>query len=139
MRNLGAHTLLFCCLAFLSGTVSAQAVKLSGRVVADSEPVSFAVVHLTQPTDTTFLAGALTDTLGMYQLEGLQPGTYKLSVSALGYQRVERDVVVLDANLTLDLQLEPASTQMADVAITTRKGILKRIVASSSSMCRIPP
>lgn len=83
--------LLLLTLLFTATTAFAQGT-VKGRVLdkRTNQPLSFVTVRLTQTSDTTFLRGATTDADGSFQITGLPDGSYKLSVSFMGYKDAER-------------------------------------------------
>ena len=46
----------------------------------DSQRISYATIRLMQ-TDSTFVAGTITDTLGYYQFKNIHPNNYLLAFS----------------------------------------------------------
>ncbi len=66
---------------------SANAQSVLTGTVQDNKgkSVEFASVLLTTLTDSTQTKGILTDTLGVFELAGLKPGTYRLNISSIGY------------------------------------------------------
>jgi len=63
--------------------------------------------------------GAATNTAGYYTMTGLNPGTYTLYCSYIGYQEQHIDVTLVDGqNLRLDIDLEPVGYFIDEVTVT---------------------
>ena len=64
--------------------------------------------------------GALTNASGFYNLPGLRPATYEVTVRRLGFTAQSRTVDVgIGQAITVDIQLQTAATQLSAVVITT--------------------
>jgi len=102
MRYLLSLTLLC-----LSGTVLLAQTSLGGKVteVESGEPIIFANVALYK--NGTLTTGAQTDFDGNYNFANIDPGTYDVEVSNVGYQpkRVEGVVVFAGKSNKLDVEL----------------------------------
>jgi outer membrane receptor protein involved in Fe transport len=76
--------------AQLRGTVATEAHSISGAYVS---------VHHSGPgADTALAATARTDSAGLFQVHGLEPGLYQLRVRALGYAQLTRAGVEISAS-----------------------------------------
>ncbi|MCL1942919.1 MAG: TonB-dependent receptor [Candidatus Azobacteroides sp.] len=96
---------------------------ISGNVVEkdSSLPVEFANVILLQPSDSTFVAGTTTDSLGYFTFSA-EPHDYLLKVSFLGYET--RFVNVGSENLGT-ITLVPAANTLDGVTVTASRPIIK--------------
>ncbi|MDE5941581.1 MAG: TonB-dependent receptor plug domain-containing protein [Muribaculaceae bacterium] len=85
---------------------------ISGRVLTtDGEPVDYAVVAI---KGTSY--SCPTDEKGLYRIM-IPAGSYRLEVSAVGFERVERQVVVkAGESLRRNMALKPV-TQLAEVVV----------------------
>ncbi|HEV8362646.1 MAG TPA: TonB-dependent receptor [Gemmatimonadaceae bacterium] len=64
--------------------------------------------------------GAMTNASGFYNIPGLRPATYEVSVRRLGFTAQSRTVDVgIGQSVTVDIQLPAAATQLSAVVITT--------------------
>lgn len=64
--------------------------------------------------------GALTNASGFYNIPGLRPATYEVTVRRLGFTAQSRTVDVgIGQTITLDIQLATAAAQLSAVVITT--------------------
>lgn len=67
----------------------AQTATLSGKVTSENNPVEFANIVL-KGTQT----GAATDTTGKFLIKNIPAGTYKVIVSAIGYDKAEKTITL---------------------------------------------
>lgn len=112
----------------LAGTTG----KLAGKIIdADTkEPLMGANVIL---NGTNF--GAAADMDGYYYINNIPPGTYTVTVSMVGYNKVTIEKVVIKIDLTtrLDVQLTSTAVSVGEVVITaTQPLIIKDLTASSA-------
>jgi outer membrane receptor protein involved in Fe transport len=78
------------------------------------------------------LTGTTTDLDGMYKLEGLKEGTYKIKVSFIGYQSILKQVSVTTGQTsTQDFQLAPDLLGLDQVVVT---GVVNQKSALESSV-----
>lgn len=66
------------------------------------EPMVQATVQLFRSKDSTFVGGTVTDIRGNFSVEAPSNGIYRLRVSSVGYQPIEREVT-LRRNQSQDL------------------------------------
>lgn len=79
-------------------------LTISGQLhdVELKEPVSQATIQLFLVTDSTFVGGTISNEKGIFSVEAPSSGTFRLRVSSIGYQTIEREVT-LRRNQNLDL------------------------------------
>lgn len=79
-----------------------QTFIISGRVIdkADDIPMAGAHIKLTHARDTTRIFQAATDLMGSFSMM-VPRGVYKMEISFLGYNKIEKDVRVLQQSLDL--------------------------------------
>ncbi len=119
MRNF----LLFCSV-FVVVPMMAQQV-LSGTVLSkDGGVVEMATVRLFSYTqkgsqyDSVLVKGAQTDMDGVFVLQDVKPGEYKLFVSSVGFEEVSRVVKMPQGSLTLPtLRLREQVMHLAEVSV----------------------
>lgn len=87
--------------------------------------------------ETAYFSGTVTDDAGEYRFEGLQPGTYRLTVEALGFAKYDVGVVALSTNETqiINSSLEVAAIQ-AEVEVTNTEEVQNFI--SGGAMIILP-
>jgi outer membrane receptor for ferrienterochelin and colicin len=101
--------------------------EIRGRVLsADNKaPLGLATVEVTRFGATTSSTRAATAADGVFHLQGLQPGRYRVQIRALGYTPKEfRSVEIGSTSLTVDLgtvALVAAPLQLQSVQVTTQR------------------
>ncbi len=75
-------------LFFVMTELVAQQCSLKGRVndKDTGQPISYANIILTNNSDSNFLSGAITNEKGVFKIVDIEPGTYTLKISFIGYQ-----------------------------------------------------
>jgi len=91
---------------FASANISDSSGKLSGIVidVENSEPVSFAYIHLEQINRS-----ATTDREGRFELRNIPSGTYNINIHRIGYSSINRTVEIEpDQTTEISFSLTPS-------------------------------
>ena len=86
------------------------------------EPMIQATIQLFQASDSTFAGGTVSNEKGNFYIEAPRAGTYRLRISSVGYQTLERELT-LRRNEQLDmgdLLMETESTMLKETVITGR-------------------
>ncbi len=95
--------ILYVCISFLialGGLNGVNAQSITGKVHnVKAGAVEFASVLLTALNDSTLTKGVLTDTLGVFELTNLTPGSYKLIITSLGYKAYSNKEITVLANV----------------------------------------
>ncbi len=102
-------------------TTTAQQTGAIRGTITDAgtgQPVAGAVVEATGPVDA---GPTQSSSEGRYLLTGLRPGSYTLTVRALGYAR-----------RTLEVRLGPGETAILDIALASEALELEEVVVSAS-------
>ena len=86
------------------------------------EPMMQATIQLFQASDSTFAGGTVSNEKGSFYIEVPRAGTYKLRISSVGYQTLERELTLRrNEQLDLgDLVMETESTMLKETVITGR-------------------
>ncbi|MBB6126530.1 outer membrane beta-barrel family protein [Mucilaginibacter lappiensis] len=72
--------------------------QISGKLVTtDGKPLVFANVLLVKAADTSVVKNAQTNAKGIYRIEDIAAGTYKLRLSSVGYQTWDSPVFGINA------------------------------------------
>lgn len=97
-------------------------VTLSGTVAdaSNGENMMGVYVILSDLSDASNVQGCITNQAGYYSVSVL-PGKYKLTVNYLGYKTIN-DTLVLNKNLSLRFELEPAVIEGEEVVIQGERG-----------------
>jgi outer membrane receptor for ferrienterochelin and colicins len=115
------NRILLFALAIFSGLESfAQSASLSGKISSEGAPVPFANIILVGQSK-----GTASDRFGHYEIKAVEPGTYMVKASAVGYQALTRKVVVQPGQQKqVDMELQPDDLHMNEVVVT---GTLKEV------------
>ncbi|MFB6273051.1 MAG: SusC/RagA family TonB-linked outer membrane protein [Salinibacter sp.] len=98
-----------------SGAAFGQTGSIQGTVTDDGGRTLPGVNVTVQGTAT----GAATDSEGTYRITGLEPGTYTLRATFVGFQAGVREGIEVSAGdtTTVDFTLQPATTALEDVVV----------------------
>ena len=101
-----------------------QGLTVSGNVhdAELKEPMVQATVQLFRRRDSTFVGGTVTDLRGNFSVEAPANGVYKIRISSVGYQSIEREVT-LRRNQSQDmgmLLMSPESVMLKEAVVTGR-------------------
>ena len=104
------YTLIF--LFFLSVTLFGQ--SLVGSVTGlDSQAVPYANISIQNNS-----IGTSSDSAGKFNFENLSKGNYQLVVSALGFKKWKKDVVINEGENFLQIELTPSSYVLDQVVVS---------------------
>ena len=115
--------LLIILLALLGNSMQAQN-KLYGTVENNGKPLPYVTVRLLE-TDSTFVSGVTTDTLGKYVFSNIEKGNYLVALSSIGYKPAFIQIKMSDKNLEVPL-----------VTLETENVVLGEVVVKGSSFIR---
>lgn len=108
--------LVAACLLFVQ-LVMAQQSSLSGKV---SDRQGKGIAKATVRVLNT-LKAAVADANGRYEIAGIEPGTYELELSAIGYATQSQTVTVGKGVASKDFVMQDQSTQLDDIVVTANK------------------
>lgn len=104
--------------------------SLKGNVLNEiGEPQEFVEVSLYRSVDSTFVQGAITDSLGLYNLSDIEPGNYFLKASALGFTAFYSDLIKLELDAVIvspPLILIANANKLDEVIITKKIDLVER-------------
>ena len=104
-------------LAVSPALAATDSYPIRGRVIdrLSRRPVSFAAVVIAGQENK----GASTDSAGLFLIEHVQPGIYRLNVSSLGYKStVTPEYLVSAATPFIEIELEEDASQLEAVTVT---------------------
>jgi len=119
-------------LVFSATLFAGQTGKISGKVV-DAQ-TGEAVIGANIVVEGTFL-GAAADFDGYYYINNIPPGEYRLIVSAVGYQKVTVQNVLVKIDLTtkIDIKLTSQTINLdKEVVITAERPLVQKDLTSTS-------
>ncbi len=123
MNSLLKYVIFLFCLSIGFG----QNASVSGTVVdTENVAIEFANVVLFSEDESQVLKGTTTDESGYFILPNLEPNTYVIKVSYIGFTEFHQKIVLTGV---LDLQtivLQEASEQLDEISIIAKKPTLKR-------------
>lgn len=130
MRMLCTLIALYAC---LNGF--AQQIQLKGTIKnSENHPIEFANIVL-QTADSAMVAGTTSDLKGRFELAGITSGTYRLSVSSMGYRTQEIWLEALDRSRNLgEILLEEEAFSLENVTVTAsaqRNEVDKKVIYPS--------
>src|SRR5690625_2561194 len=62
--------------------------------------------------------GAATDVNGIYRISNVEPGTYTLRATYIGYEEIGEEVTITEGDQTYDISLNIESYMLSDVVVT---------------------
>lgn len=108
-------------------SISAQSV-ISGRTIdKDSMPLASATILLLSYPDTTYITGTTTDIDGQFLILNVKPGNYILSLSMVGYQKVNVPQQIEEKSTVQigDVLMEDDIHLLSEVTITGKRSPIK--------------
>ena len=107
----------FILLLFIPSVSFSQGVSLSGYVTGtDSSSVAGATILIKGST-----YGTATDKKGFYKINKVNPGTYIIRVSFLGFETQERSITVLRGENRVDFSMRESNIDLNEVVVTGTK------------------
>ena len=105
----------------------AQSIFLEGEVVdSDGQSIEFASVFIQNSQDPNIQNGIITEADGRFKLKVPKTGSYKISISFIGFQNYE-DSLQINQSLNLgQVVLQTAVNELGEVLVTAEKKIMER-------------
>lgn len=122
-----ALTLLLSQILFARQPVTSVAGQVQD---ATGKPLEFATVLLQRAADSTLVKGAITDAAGKYLIEQVGAGTYRVTVSQVGYKRAVSAVFTLKAGEAFAvpaLVLAEDNRTLTEVKVTAKKPFIEQL------------
>ncbi len=89
---------------FALGYLHVSSQSLTGEVYgADKAPVEFATIRLFNRSDSTVAGGAISDSLGKFEVNNFSFGEYYVKITFSGHEPYIRDLVFDELNKTIEL------------------------------------
>ena len=108
-----------------------QTSSLKGTVLdGNQKSVDYATVAVLSATDSSLVKGSLTDTTGRFEIGSLNPGTYQLRVTAMGFSSFTSQSITLTSDRpVVDLgviRLMVESRTLGEVTIKGERAVVER-------------
>ena len=118
-------------LVFISIVLSAQTGSVKGRVynAKNNDPLPFTNIIISGTT-----VGAVSDIDGNFIFTGLKPGYIKLEASAIGYEKIMTDEILITNSkvASLDIAMQELAVQLGGVEV--KAAVFKRVEESPLSL-----
>ncbi|TKK72071.1 TonB-dependent receptor [Ilyomonas limi] len=105
------------CVIFFAGTANtlfAQTASIAGKIVSEGKPVALASVVLAETNQ-----GTVTDSYGYFLISNVIPGTYRIHISYIGYDNIERQLTLKNnESVTLTITLVNNRSMLDEVVVT---------------------
>ncbi len=101
--------------------------KISGFVTdaATERPIEYATIALRNQNDSLIVTGTITNEIGYFFLERIQPGRYDVEVTFIGFNKfIAKDIKISYQKPQIDLgtiRLKPVAINLAAVTVTGEK------------------
>ncbi len=128
-QNALSLTILAAFLCMVGPGIALGQTGVSGTVTdEEGSPLPSATVLLLNPTDSSLVRGGITDENGWYHLQNIEPGTYILSVSMVGFRRHHTEEFALKEETLQQerIQLRESVEQLGTVSVTARKPLFEQ-------------
>ncbi|RJP72020.1 MAG: TonB-dependent receptor [Ignavibacteriales bacterium] len=109
-------------LFFLNGIIFCQGYSVSGTVIdsLEGEPL-FKANAIISDTSGSMIDGSFTNTKGIFKVDKLQKGSYRLSIEFLGFKPFKRNIVIDKNSVDLKtIRLIPTSIQTEEINIVDK-------------------
>jgi len=107
--------------------------KIAGKVIEKStgEPLVGATILINE-----LKIGAASNLDGQYFILNVPPGTYSLSISMIGYEKITKSkvVVIVDRTTFLNFSLEETTIQEKDIVIVAERPVVDKDLTSSEQI-----
>lgn len=128
---------LACFVVTTSAFSQAAKVTLSGRVTDKPTGAGLPYVNVVVKvaTDSSFVAGSITNESGQYTLTNIPPGSYVLHTSYVGYQNNLQPILVGKLSEFLDLgeiKLEEAVTSLQEITVSAKADAVAETMAKKT-------
>ncbi|MBC8052853.1 MAG: TonB-dependent receptor [Sphingobacteriaceae bacterium] len=108
--------------------------RISGTVIDSitQKPIDYVTVGLGRASSTKSTNGALTDQKGIFKIDNVAPGNYKVTITFIGYQtKIIAPVTTTPGKPDLNLGkiiLSPSATALKEIAITGQAALIENRV-----------
>ncbi len=112
--------------AFAQGAHSADGGRITARIIDETGggAIAYANVVLHRTTDSSMVAGAVSDDGGRFSFYDVAPGTYYLAIHFIGYEDAYHNHIHIRGTETLDLgelRLKVVAIEMQEVEVEAQR------------------
>lgn len=131
--NFSNYFLLICfSVNAIFATAEVSTVTVKGKVIDEkNQPIEYATATLISPATKEIVKGEVCNQKGEFTIHKVNKGEYILSVSMLGYDRLETEKLVVDgksAVIEKKIVLRESTELLNDVVVTARKQFIEQSV-----------
>ena len=102
---------------------SQNTASLSGRITVENKEMQQATILLLKTKYKT-----QTDSLGIYKIETIPAGNYKIQISSLGLKTITKNIILKEKeNLILDFELKDNENELNEVVVSGTLKAVKRL------------
>ena len=102
---------------------SQNTASISGRITVENKEMQQATILLLKTKYKT-----QTDSLGIYKIENIPAGNYKIQISSLGLKTITKNIILKEKeNLTLDFELKDNENELNEVVVSGTLKAVKRL------------
>jgi iron complex outermembrane recepter protein len=125
---LSMNRFLLICFSFLSvAFVHAQEVPVKMTIVGSKgEPVGAATIIVISAQDSTVRQTKMADTAGIAVFQLQLNGLYKIQVSSVNYETVEKNITVKGEAPSFRFVMQPLSKSLSGVVVTARRPMMRQ-------------
>lgn len=104
--------------------------EIFGKVMDEqsNKTMPYANISVFRMKDSTLVGGCITDEKGFFKIEKLKPGSYKIKIDFIGYDRYITTAKVTPQNPSVNIGtvlLKPAVTQLGEVEVKSDKPMVE--------------
>lgn len=111
--------------AFVNTFANVLSGSITGKVVdaRTGQPVEYATVAIYNQTNNSLVTGTITDEQGRFSVEGLNPGTYSIKATFIGYEPSEiKDIKVENGVKQVGtIKLASSDAELDEVEVVAKK------------------
>jgi len=124
--NFSKYLILFILMAFQVNDVFSQSIRLTGTLKdsVTQEAIPFGNIQLRTISDSSFIAGAISNENGVFVIDKVASNEYILAINFIGYKTLNQTIYVGKSSEILNLgvfNLTEITTQLNDVVITGKQ------------------
>ncbi len=124
MKKLAAFIGLLLCSASFANTDAL--LKITGKIVDNNQPVSYATVSVLSLPDSALVTGAISDDEGVFEITGIKKGNYVLKIDFLGYSSLYKNIGEIKSNTNVgSISLRQNAKKLDAVTITGQQRIME--------------